>query len=85
MLFNAHWIGTNRLVSDINIRPRQGVISAALGTQEGDSWHLPMNFRHIYHSPRTLFVLNRIISITFTLAAKKIYRYFSIAIIEQYL
>lgn len=85
MLFNARWIGTNRPVSDINIRPRKGVISAPPGTQKGDSRHPLRHLGYIYRLPRTLFVLNCIISIAFTLVAEKIYGYLSASIIEQYL
>ena len=85
MLFNARWIGTNRQVSDIKIRPRQKVVSAPVGTQRRDFWHLPENFGHISRSPRTLFVLNCIISVALTLAAEKIYGHFSTAFLEHYL
>jgi hypothetical protein len=85
MLFNARWIGTNRQVSDINIRPRQGVVSPPQGTQREDSRHLPKNFGHICRSPRTLFVLNCVMSVAFTLAAEKIYGHFSTAFLQQYL
>lgn len=85
MLFNARWIGTNRQISDIHIRPRQGVVSAPIGTQRGDSQLLPKNFGYICRSPRTLFILNCIISVAFTLAAEKISGHFLTAFLQQYL
>lgn len=85
MLFNARWLSTNRQVSDINVRLRQKLVSDILRKRTEYSRHLPKTFRHIFRSPRTIFVLNCIISVACTLATAEMYRRFTTDFLLQYI
>jgi hypothetical protein len=87
MLFNARWIGTNRQVPDIKVPLGRKLVSDTVSEQrhEEHSRELSKTFRNTLRLPRTIFVLNCVISLACTLAAEKLYRSFYMDFLPHYI
>lgn len=87
MLFNARWIGTNRQAPDIKVPLGRKIVSDIVSEQlhKENSRDLSKTFRTTLRLPRTIFVLNCVISLACMLAAEQIYRYFYMDFIPHYI
>jgi hypothetical protein len=87
MLFNARWIGTNRQAPDIKVPPGRKFVCDIVSEQlhKENSRDLSKTFRTTLCLPRTIFVLNCVLSLACMLAAEQTYRYFYMDILPYYI
>lgn len=85
MLFNARWLGTDQQSSVIQALHRKNISTSKIEQVFGNSTGVSSTrLKSVLCSPRTEFVIKRVISIVCALATERVYRYICMDFLPQY-
>jgi hypothetical protein len=84
MLFNARWLGTDRLAPDVHKNPK-AEINFESGSSDREEYLTDSSkkFRALLRSPRGIFLRNRVISFCAIIATLQIYNYTFFKVLPQ--